>query len=403
MAEPTTGSEDQGATPSDDAKAPEDGAPPQDRSPAQSAPATDDPFAQEASAEKTAASAEPRKPLPPPVSKAAKGGKLGLIPLVLGVVLVVGIFFTGAWYVQNRGLAPATRGTAPIGTGGIEARLAAVEARLLAMPEYLDPVELDERITALASDIGDVFGQILVDIAEIDDRLSALELMPAGDGTMSEGAVAAWGSEVEALRAALGAQQAEMEQLASQTAERLAQAQEAVAGMEQAIVRTANDLLRRAAVTRVEAGLDAGSGFASALDELARMGIAIPPVLTAVATNGLPTLAMLQDAFPTSARAALAAARSEGVADEDSNPVVAFLRDTLDVRSVEPRDGADVDAVLSRAEAALRTGQLDRALMELDALPEPALAAMSNWIAAAQIRLAAISAVGALSQSSNAE
>lgn len=402
MAEPTTGSEDQGATPSDEAKTP--GAPPQDGAAAKPAP---DAPGQEAAAETTpdltAAPTEPRKPLPPPVSKAANGGKRGLLPLVLGVILVVGIFFTAAWFVQDRGLMPATRGTAQLGAGGIESRLAAVESRLAAMPEYLDPVELDDRITALASDIGDVFGTILVDIAEIDDRLSALERMPAGDGTIPEGAVATWGSEVEDLRAALAAQQAEMEQLASRTAERLAAAQEAVSGMEQVIVRTANDLMRRAALTRVEAGLDAGSGFATALDELAGMGIAIPPVLTAVATNGLPTLAMLQEAFPTSARAALAAARSEGVADEGSNPVMAFLRETLDVRSVTPREGADVDAVLSRAEAALRTGQLDRALIELDALPEPALAAMSNWIAAAQIRLAAISAVGALSQSSNAE
>ncbi|MFC3119087.1 mitofilin family membrane protein [Jhaorihella thermophila] len=73
----------------------------------------------------------------------------------------------------------------------------------------------------------------------------------------------------------------------------------------------------------------------------------------------------------------------------------------LGLRSVKPRAGDDADAILSRAEAALTGGDLNRALAELDALPQTARDAMSDWLAQARTRQAAIAAVDDLIQSLN--
>ncbi|MGB3556503.1 MAG: hypothetical protein WBA25_17880, partial [Jannaschia sp.] len=60
---------------------------------------------------------------------------------------------------------------------------------------------------------------------------------------------------------------------------------------------------------------------------------------------------------------------------------------------LEPRDGDDADAVLSRAEAAIRAGDVATALTEVEALPDDARAELSDWIARAETRRAAQAAL----------
>jgi hypothetical protein len=81
--------------------------------------------------------------------------------------------------------------------------------------------------------------------------------------------------------------------------------------------------------------------------------------------------------------------------------VGAFLRAQLGVRSLEPREGDDADAILSRAEAALAEGRLGDALAEIETLPEGARAAMSGWAAEATARRDALAAAEALSAELN--
>jgi len=81
--------------------------------------------------------------------------------------------------------------------------------------------------------------------------------------------------------------------------------------------------------------------------------------------------------------------------------VMAFLQDQLGVRSVAPKDGNDADAVLSRAEAALKAGDLASAFAELDALPSEGQAEMTDWIALATRRAQALDALSALKQDLN--
>ncbi|MCB2133097.1 MAG: hypothetical protein KDE02_09510, partial [Rhodobacteraceae bacterium] len=67
-------------------------------------------------------------------------------------------------------------------------------------------------------------------------------------------------------------------------------------------------------------------------------------------------------------------------------------------RSLTPRAGDDPDAILSRADAALKAGDLAAAIDEIAALPEGGKAVMAEWVGLAQRRMAALAAVSALAQ-----
>ena len=76
-------------------------------------------------------------------------------------------------------------------------------------------------------------------------------------------------------------------------------------------------------------------------------------------------------------------------------PLHAFLQSQVGGRSLEPQEGDSADAVLSRAEAALREGDLAATVAELSGLPEEALEMMADWTASAQTRIAALEAMDA--------
>jgi hypothetical protein len=112
----------------------------------------------------------------------------------------------------------------------------------------------------------------------------------------------------------------------------------------------------------------------------------------------VPTLTALADAFPDAARAALDAAIRAEAGEGAMDRFTAFMRVQTGARSLEPREGGDPDAVLSRAEAAVRAGDLPAALAELSALPEAGLSEMAGWTQAAETRLQALEAAQSLSQ-----
>jgi hypothetical protein len=151
----------------------------------------------------------------------------------------------------------------------------------------------------------------------------------------------------------------------------------------------------RAAVLRLQAAIDAGGPLDAALADLAAAGVAVPPALAERAA-GVPTLAMLQAAFPEAARAALAASATVPPEGGLGERLIAFLRAQTGARSLTPREGDDPDAVLSRAEAALRAGDLAAVLAALDALPETAKPALAAWRAQAEARAAAVAAAADL-------
>ena len=85
------------------------------------------------------------------------------------------------------------------------------------------------------------------------------------------------------------------------------------------------------------------------------------------------------------------------------NRMQAFLQTQLGTRSLEPREGDSADAVLSRAEAALKAGDLDTVLAEIDTLPEASKPAFAEWRALTETRAAALAAGKALADELNAK
>ena len=300
-------------------------------------------------------------PMPAP----APAPKSGFLPLALGG-LAAGVI----------GFAVATF-TAPAADTSLATQVAAQSNTIAA---------LSDRI---ANQRGPDLSGIEASIAELTARIAELEARaqvvaaPAGENV-----------DVSADMDALRAQIAEMTN-AAQT--ELEEARAAAASIEANAVAAARNAAGRAALARVQTALESGAPLGATLADLEEaIGVTAPDELVA-AQDGIPTLASLQDSFPDAARAALATARSEGVAGEETTGLGAFLRTQFDVRSTAPREGDGADAVLSRAEAAIRIGRLSDALAELSAVPEIARAEMSDWLAQAELRAGAVAAVDILS------
>lgn len=220
-------------------------------------------------------------------------------------------------------------------------------------------------------------------VDDLSAQLTDLAQAPV-EASVSEEVIAAYEAELGAVQAALAQQRADVETMIADAAQMEAEATE-----------SARKAQAQAAATRLFAALDTGGAFSAEVTELQSLGVTVPDALVASA-GGLTPLGALQAEFPGLARKALAAARDETAG---SSGFSGFLQRQLGARSVTPRDGDDPDAVLSRAEAALTQGDLSGALSEIDALPDTAKAALSDWSDAAAARQAALTAADDLAQS----
>ena len=353
------------------------------------------------------------EPAPAPVTVK----RVGFLPVALGGVVAAGLGFAAGWqgWLPARGASEAEA----VLSGQAE-RIDEVAAAVAALPQVPDIAPLREEIAPLRGDLASLADRL----GALEARMEMLERAPSGDGTLSATAIAGWQRDIEDLKAALAAQteqaaalsaaaaardaeltalqdamsaqKAEMARMVDEAAQRLDAAQSAVAGIEEQATATATATLRRAVLANLQTAMDGGRPYANLVGELEATGVEVPAGLSGPAGDGVATLAALTEAFPEAARAALAAARAEGVADDGGSGLMAFVRRQLDVRSVEPREGDGPDAVLSRAEAALREDRLTDALAEVAALPEVVRAPMGGWIVAAEARMAAISALQSL-------
>lgn len=319
---------------------------------------------------------------PPPAAAPARSPSA--LPLVLGGLLAGGIGYGIATlqYPDQMGAISA-----------LEAQVGQLSADLAALPAAEAP-DLSGIDAALA-DLGARIDALPGEISALEDRLATLERQPSADGTLQETALAAFEGDLAALRDQIAAMTDAAESQLDATR------QEARAIEENALA-AARAATARAVLARVQAGLETGAPIGAALAELGDvMDAPVPDALT-TASDGVPTLADLQDAFPEAARSALATARALGAdGEEGGGGLGAFLRNQFDVRSVTPRDGASVDAVLSRAEDALRNGRLSDALAEVATLPEGVRAELSDWTALAETRAAALDAAEALATDLN--
>ncbi|MGX9848432.1 mitofilin family membrane protein [Limimaricola litoreus] len=352
------------------------------------------------------AAAKPRDPATAATTALAPRKSGGLGAGLIGGLISAGLVLGAGWLWLDRNpradefdtrLAALERDTAPLADeieglrGETETRLSDIDTRLGTTETGL--ADLTARLDASASDLD-------ARLDTLGARLTETEANAGPDGTLAREAVARWQSEVDALRDDLAAQAAEIATMAERAAQEVSAAERTAEEIEAEAAAVAARARARATLAEIEAALETGEPYPALLEELQATAPAeIPAALTAPASEGVASRAELIEAFPEPARTALATARREGLSGEEGGRVAGFFRDTLQLRSTAPGEGGTTDAVLSRAEAALRDGRLTEALSEIEALPEPVREAMSDWIAPARTRAEALAAADTLSQS----
>lgn len=355
--------------------------------------APDEALAEDAGADEPAMAPEPEAM---PAAKTQNNTTSMIIGGVLSAALGAGAtlaLLPEGWRQGDAGLAQrldalttqveslTARPDANAGLDALDTRLSALEG---AMPEMPDLSPISDQIAAL------------------DVRLQALETAPRGVDTGALSTVLApLSTRIDALEETVPAQvqQAVDAAMSQARAEVDAQAQDVQA--QAATVAEASDRVQaRTAVAQLQAAFESGEPAAEALAVLESQGeldAALQPL-----AEGLPTLAALQTAFAQAARSALAADAPPADAPLSERAGSALLS-LFGARSLAPREGDSTDAILSRAEAAVRIGQLAQALLELDALGEAPAAPMADWRTLAQTRLSAQSALSTLADSLNRE
>jgi hypothetical protein len=145
------------------------------------------------------------------------------------------------------------------------------------------------------------------------------------------------------------------------------------------------------AFANLQAAIDDGRPFAAEIDTLSSISMEIGDfgALPAYAEKGIPTVAQLTQSFVITKDAALASSTPEA---EGSliDSLMASAQSLVKIRRVdEAAAGDSPGAVLARAEAKLRTGNLAEAVHEVETLEGDPRTAFSGWVEQARARLGA--------------
>lgn len=340
----------------------------------------------------------PEAPAHPP-QPAAKP-RSGLLAFMVGGAVLAAVGFVAARYAFPENSAAAETAIAALQNDldATKASEASIRTELAALADRPVPdATLADRIAAMEGSQSDT-SAFAERLSALEDRLSAIESASAGGEGAPAAALAAMNREIAGLKAALEAQKGADAALTADVEAASAAAQERFDAAEAAAQAAA----RQAALSHVRAAFESGAPIGPALEGLTALGVDIPQGL-ADGGDSLPTLLSLQTSFSDPARAALDAAIQADMGEGWSDRLTAFLRTQSGARSLTPREGNDPDAVLSRAEAALREGQVQSALTELAALPAPATEAMAGWMAEASRRVNADQAITDLSATLNGQ
>jgi hypothetical protein len=330
-----------------------------------------------------------------PMPVAAPERRGGFFPLVLGGAVAAAIGFGGAVYFgEQLGIGAKTEDAIAKVTADLAVQkdaLAAVQDKLgMATDDAAgaakDASDAAAQIAGLHADVDGFVAELqtLSDaVAGFETRLNDIKKRPLNEG-LGAAAIAAYEREVNDLKDLVAAQKADAAELKDKAD------------------LSAKAALARSAATRIVAALDSGAAYEGALvDYRSATGAQVDASLADHAGTGVITLAALLESYPEAARAALAKARVDKVDDAQGSKLGNFLKNQLGARSVEAREGSDTDAVLSRAEAALRDGNLAGALTELDGLADGPKAELAEWRGQAETRLKATLAAEAMAQSLN--
>lgn len=311
-----------------------------------------------------------------PVSTAEQRG---FMPLLLGGVLCAGIGFVSANLIKPEGWPfPGSN------TEVLKDRITLLESALTDTRAQMETVVSDTRKEAafVSASVDEKLAEFDLDgtietlsaaLASMDQRLTAVEAAPVAEAIVSPEATAAYERQLS-----------EMQNLLDSEVARLQEAKAAAEG-EKASAAMAS------ALTRLQEAVTNGQPFAAVLTELPGE---VPAALAGSAATGVATHQEIANSFSDAAEVAIVeTAKSD---TENQGWMDRFLRSQLGLRSLTPQEGTTPDAILSRAEQAIRDNDLQVALTEISTLPDVGQAAMADWAAMTQTRLDVTNALSAL-------
>ena len=290
--------------------------------------------------------------------------------------------------LQTADAAQKAAAAQPSGLEDLTARVAEAERRVADLASAASNAVDPAAVGALRDSVASV--RSALDEAQKNGAELAAQAKAARDEAQKNGAE----MEAQAKAAREAAEKAQADSAAAQAASAAAQAESDAARAEADAEAKAARL--QAAAARIDAAMGSGQPFAQPLSVLKGAGVDVADGLARQADAGVPTLPALVRSFEAPARAALNAARQERMNGTLTDRFGAFLQSQTGARSLSPQEGDGPDAVLSRAEEALRKDDLQTTLTELGTLPEEAQAPMAAWMEAARARLAATGESAAL-------
>jgi len=347
----------------------------------------------------------------PDENAAAKGrNSSGFVALLLGGIAAAVIGFAFARVIAPDGW-PIDAQTAEI----TELR-SILDAQAAAQEQALrDQVQLTMRLSGAEGELatlrgalpklGGEFAALNDTMTQIEARLAELESRPVVETTPDVGgqiatALDGYRAEVEALKQDVADQAARAEALSDEMASLTGEMGDRMSGAEalaEEAKRVERAVLAQGALAALGRAVHSGAPYEQELAALSdTAGIDAPAALGAQAKTGIPTLSALQDGFAPAARAALSASLRVDADAGLMDRLGTFLKAQTGARSLTPREGDDPDAVLSRAEAALRDGRVDETLALIATLPAEGQAAMMDWGETAGMHAKVIAAYEAL-------
>ena len=272
----------------------------------------------------------------------------------------------------------------------LAARVDSLEAAPAVVPQSGDNATTSEPVTS-------------VEMAELRDRARALieriEALPQGSFATLDGLdarLAALEAAMQANAAALG-QVSTVDTAVGALGDQLASLQADLDALEKRAVDPGSAFVL--ATGQLREAVAIGNAYrdrleaASALAPDDAVAASSLQTLSSHADKGIATTRSLGARLPDAISDAVTAERvatSDGILDQ----TLARLEGLVSIRRVDGQaEGADADAVTSRAEALFNAGNLDAALKELEGLSDEAAGAMSDWIEDARAHLDAQAAL----------
>lgn len=335
------------------------------------------------------------------------------------------------------GMAPVAAWLAPGGAQnreGVEELRVEMDGRFATLPAGLTTGDVENIVSLRLSNVEgrmsarvDALSGLVsrTDGEEVEARLAELELITDGlraelsslvgqftEITLAGGEVSAdtaariatYGAaldglkaEIEGLAAQNGALSQKIDEVSIDAAVQIEQAEIKATEAEEAAETTRMNTVIEANMTAIATALAAGLPFEGALLALSENNVVIADDLT-IAASGVASMSQLRGDFPDAAHAMIRAAIAADGDGGFGSSVGTFFRSQVASRSLTPQEGDSTDAILSRAEAALKLDDLSGALGELNGLSGGDMPdAMAIWLDKAGRRSAAIQAFVAMS------